>query len=419
MCGLIGFVGRKDADVELAKEFILDQYDKQHHRGSEGFGLIRASESSLKLRRATQEVKAMIDITQAKENILLFHHRYPTSTENKQPQTHPIHVKNSELKYDWYIQHNGVISNAKDLAKTHQNDLGYTYTTKELHKSYKSYKGTSGYTWQDEYKFNDSEALAIELARYLEGKSKEIATIGSVAFQAIKVNKETNITEQVLWGRNDSHNNLYYSETPEGIVIASELEGGENTTNFTAQALDTKHIYEKDSPKKLLEKTKTIGLVFKTEPKQTKTKSQVVVPGFAKAPEKTKPQKSTKVLAKDPPANGQYTKTGWALYKMGLRNTNTLQQELFNYLEDLEHCTNQEEVLDAQEIFTEGLDDFVQKITTKALEAIAYTSKEKLQEKKAKEDVEDFMAEMSEGPDDYFPGSPHPWDHYGNIRDLV
>jgi len=249
MCGIIGFISKtKKSNIQ---ENIINQYQEQHHRGSEGFGLIEIKKNKITVKRATEPVKALLDIRFSTAPMAIFHHRQPTSTDNTIKQTHPIKVTHPELKHDYLITHNGVISNSKDLFKKHTEELGYVYQTHNPTKS------TSNYWWQ---KFNDSEAFAIELARYLENIEKEIGTEGSVAFIALQINKKTQKPQNMFWGRND-RNPIELLETKEGILIASSINdiNAELIAENSYDSINIKKLFEQNlkNPRDLI-KTKTL-----------------------------------------------------------------------------------------------------------------------------------------------------------------
>ena len=216
MCGLIGIINRKN-NTENNQQ-IIDQYQDQITRGQQGFGIVTISKNSFKIHRATHDSKALLDLYQMnKEQIILFHHRYPTSTNNKIKQTHPIYVSHPELKFDWYIMHNGVISNDYKLKNKHENELGYVYTTNE--------EQTYTNSMSKYIRFNDSESFAIELARHLEKKSDEITSQGGASWIAFKINKKTNKPISILWGTNGK-NPLDISYTKNSIFLGSKLDQG-------------------------------------------------------------------------------------------------------------------------------------------------------------------------------------------------
>lgn len=129
---------------------------------------------------------------------ILFHHRFPTSTPNVLEATHPIYVSNDRLKFDYFVAHNGVISNPTERRIAHEK-LGYEYTTVvETHLVGK----LSSYLLKEQ--FNDSEALAIDLAEAIENKSEKIESYGSIAFIVMQVDKETGKRVALYCGRNYS-----------------------------------------------------------------------------------------------------------------------------------------------------------------------------------------------------------------------
>jgi glucosamine 6-phosphate synthetase-like amidotransferase/phosphosugar isomerase protein len=210
MCGIVaGF----NNDKTPVNRWIINQFEDQHSRGMQGFGaLFIDEEKKVSVERATEPAKIIVDL-QEKINpcsMIVMHHRFPTSTENYVDQTHPMLIESDELKYNYYVVHNGVISNDKEIKKEHEEKYKYQY--------YTEYESYTTYT-----KFNDSESLAFEVALFIEKKSKKIGTLGSAAFVAVQVSKKTGKTKKVFFGRNTSPLNL--SATNKKIRISSEGEG--------------------------------------------------------------------------------------------------------------------------------------------------------------------------------------------------
>jgi hypothetical protein len=114
------------------------------------------------------------------------------------------------LKHDYLVVHNGVISNDSELKKKHE-ELGFVYQT--------------AYEEGKELKFNDSEALAIEVARYIEGQSDEVDTYSNAAFIALQIDKKTDKVIQVFFGRSTS-SDLNIHSSAKRIEISSEGRGG-------------------------------------------------------------------------------------------------------------------------------------------------------------------------------------------------
>ena len=57
------------------------------------------------------------------------------------------------------------------------------------------------YDFDDDTKFNDSEAFAIDLVNYIEGKQKTIESVGTISFIAIQTEKNGKVTN-VFYGHN-------------------------------------------------------------------------------------------------------------------------------------------------------------------------------------------------------------------------
>lgn len=233
MCGIV-FVTRQDG--RKASRLIRKQYDKQYHRGHEGFGYICAHKGIRGdyVRTETADVifKEMMKLD---SDTILFHHRYPTSTPNFREAAHPIHVSNDKLKYDYFIVHNGVISNTEELKKKHDEE-GFVYTTL-LRNQWVS----SNEVLASNEKWNDSEAFAIELAKDLDGPQKGIFNVkGSIAFVCMQVNKETSEMVNVFFGRNYS-NPLKCRKIPGQFITISSEGDGEDCKPDYLYTLDPKN----------------------------------------------------------------------------------------------------------------------------------------------------------------------------------
>lgn len=209
MCGIIYYNGEK------ANERIAQQYQMQKSRGSQGFGYVSIDNDKIH-----KEVRACGDdifkkIRRDNSPIVLFHHRFPTSTPNFAECAHPIKVSHKTLKYDYYVTHNGIINNDDTLYARHK-AMGFKYTT-ELHEEWKM---KTGQRYVGDIQFNDSECLAIELALYLDGKKDTIDTTGSIAFVGIMTTK-TGKYIKTFYGRNLG-NPLTIKDSKKGIRISSE-----------------------------------------------------------------------------------------------------------------------------------------------------------------------------------------------------
>jgi len=233
MCGIIGFIPKQHKTKSSQR--IKAQYQDQHTRGQDGFGIIHISpQRTITTTRSTEPISALLDLREQKDGIIFFHHRYPTSSQNLLSQTHPISVSHDELDYDWLIMHNGVIKNEDAVRKTHE----------ELEEPY-TYNTLIDYQLTKKNEFSDSETFAIELARYLEGITEKIEAVGSAAFLGVCVNKKTGKAEKAIWGRGKGRP-LETLETKAGILIGSSIfsPSAENIDELTAHELDLKKFLE-------------------------------------------------------------------------------------------------------------------------------------------------------------------------------
>ena len=218
---------------EKAQDLVIDQYERQHHRGTSGFGLIEVSPKSVKTRRATEATGALVHVKFSKAPALLFHHRSPTSTANVLEQTHPMLIEHDELKFNYLVHHNGVIGNADERKKVHEDELGYIYKTYTGDKTNGTYRNKN---------FNDSESLAIDLVRAIEGKEQKVLSKGSAAYLVVQLNKKTGAPQRILWGRNEG-NPLIISVFKDMIQIASVLNIGDEVAPDILYHIETKHLF--------------------------------------------------------------------------------------------------------------------------------------------------------------------------------
>lgn len=215
MCGIV-YVQRKDG--KSAVKQVLKRYAAQKSRGSEGFGYIGIKQSG----NATRENRFMFEheVKTALENTklgtILFHHRYPTSTPNVPESAHPIRVSHAELQYDYSVVHNGVISNDEELKEAHEK-LGYKYSTEMVLQ----YRTRKGHVFNDGIQWNDSEGLAIELARNIEGLSDKTDAKGAIAYIVLQIERQSQRVVAMYYGTNGG-NPLTVTETKEFICIASQ-----------------------------------------------------------------------------------------------------------------------------------------------------------------------------------------------------
>ena len=213
MCGLVTKINLKKKKVN---EDCINQFENQKDRGTMGFGVVVVDkQGKVKVDKATESAKFMFDLHAIKTHIMMIHHRIPTGTLNKLSQAHPISVDHQDFKFKYLVIHNGVINNTLDLFEKHLKE-NFAYSSQDENLD-------TARNW------NDSESLAIEVAKAIENKSKEYYTIraeGSAAFIAMQVDKKTNKPIALYWGRNKG-NPLNIKFNKDELFLSSEGEGEE------------------------------------------------------------------------------------------------------------------------------------------------------------------------------------------------
>jgi hypothetical protein len=148
-----------------------------------------------RVRRAEREEDILGKLAHENGSEILFHHRLPTSTPNLLDCTHPIKVEHSTLRYVYYLAHNGIIVNAGERRIEHEK-AGFSYSS-----IVRIEQRTRNHSYQGE-QFNDSECLAIDLARYIEGQTDKIEARGSAAFICLQVEPRSRQPRALYAARN-------------------------------------------------------------------------------------------------------------------------------------------------------------------------------------------------------------------------
>lgn len=177
MCGI---VYTKSLDNKPVNKQVIKQYKNQRNRGNQGFGYFMPQLNVLF--HHPKENRAMKRLKTKFATEILFHHRFPTSTDNVINACHPFDTGNT-YKNRYIVVHNGVIFNDDKLYEKHFKQ-GITYTSMQPDGSY-----------------NDSEALAHDIAQYIEGKVKKLTAEGSIAFIAIQMTHDGK-RKAMYFGRN-------------------------------------------------------------------------------------------------------------------------------------------------------------------------------------------------------------------------
>lgn len=218
MCGVI-YGSRSDG--QPIGNAVLKRYNHQRKRGFNGFGYIAITDGYIsEYKRFEKEEDCDAAVRQCQASEILFHHRLPTSVDNYEEVAHPIKISNKILKHDYYLIHNGVLRN-HDYLKVKHEKLGFKYTTiietETITRTVKAeYRET-----KEEY--NDSEALAVDLALFLERKQEKIESVGTIAFICLQTNKRGRVLK-IFYGRNTG-NPLVLEKNNDLFFIKSEGAG--------------------------------------------------------------------------------------------------------------------------------------------------------------------------------------------------
>ncbi len=115
MCGIIGYIGNKNAS-----EIVLEGIKKLEYRGYDSAGIAAVSKNNIIFKKnvgKVNDVFSNIDISEMKSNIALAHTRWATHGKVTQENSHP-HL---DCKNEIAVVHNGIIENYKELKKELEN----------------------------------------------------------------------------------------------------------------------------------------------------------------------------------------------------------------------------------------------------------------------------------------------------------
>ena len=241
MCGLV-WVKRKDGHP--AYKAVLKRYRSQQGRGQNGFGYIAIQNNKVvSYQRAATEHEIVKLLEKEKASEIMFHHRFPTSTPNIEEAAHPLLVENEKLHFRYFILHNGVIRNTKELRENHYK-LGFQYKT-EIMKGFTAL--TTRKNYMSELIWNDSESLAIETALALEGMKPTIDTFGPAAVMGVQATAEGQVISRFFF-RNDGHPLMVQDD--KHMFSVTSLGAGRNLPSNLVQSLldDYKHEHYGDKP---------------------------------------------------------------------------------------------------------------------------------------------------------------------------
>lgn len=192
MCG-IAF-----AHGDGARYTVRSLYEAQRSRGVEGFGFATGNG---KIRRVTDEARILSLLKNEGDSLILFHHRFPTSTANTTNTAHPFTTKRANGNRIAFV-HNGVISNHA----TAWESMGRPRLS----------------SMQETGKYNDSEVLMHDFVRTLDDPKRSMLCVGTMAIVAIEY-KDSDAVAVYLW-RNGG-NPLRYTLDSWGLRGGSQAHG--------------------------------------------------------------------------------------------------------------------------------------------------------------------------------------------------
>ena len=400
MCGLIAnFCVSTDKKKKAAhaNQFIIDQFEDQHSRGVKGFGIIRIGKTlKVEVDRACETSKFLLDLYLKNSSMIVAHHRTPTSTDNKLDQTHPMFISNEKLKYDYHVVHNGIISNDVELHTKHE-ELGFLYKT-EYQESYYAQNVTT--------KFNDSEAIAIELALFIEGMTDKVGCHNKAAFIIVQMSKETKKVTRIFFGKNDN-GDLTIDRRENELRLSSEGEGDDVLTNvlFSFDPADKKmELAEMPIPFKTFTMPAQVPSAYdKWKASET---ARLVLNAKTTSVEITKEEpKEREPIDIVPLAGKGYLATTCIEFKEEIKGMNTI--ELTHTLDDAidQQITNAEELLMEYKALTmsQETDKYIEEFYTgqiaemmRAIRVLANIATKEYNEKLLIEEVEAAEVEATE-----------------------
>lgn len=203
---------------------ILKRFEAQRSRGTTSFGFYLPEKDKLVHNIKETRIKTLLKRTRGENQEVLFHHRLSTSTADVRNACHPFSTKDT-FDYEYIGVHNGMVSNSYLLKSDHE-ELGIKYVSTQPPEGSSMIK-----------KFNDSEALIYDLARYFEGHVDKLKAYGTIAFIVIRMDR-TGKARKLFFGTN--RQSLVMKRTKNSLVVSSEGAGEAVPNNVL-------HMYDYDT----------------------------------------------------------------------------------------------------------------------------------------------------------------------------
>lgn len=213
MCGIITSLTKKPSLRNTQR--VKLQYEKQDHRGTDGFGFVAVENGEIIHARSTEEAAILAELDKlGPTTFIMFHHRIPTCNLNAVKANHPFFIASKKnLTYKYYVCHNGSISNTDSLRKEHEEE-GFKYKTIVEWRYGKSEASKSDQT--------DSESLGIEMAKFIENRQSRIKARGLVATFILQTDRDN---KPVAFYYFKEGKPIKFYANGEGAMFASEGMG--------------------------------------------------------------------------------------------------------------------------------------------------------------------------------------------------
>jgi predicted glutamine amidotransferase len=240
MCGIIATFGGTPIDDALK------QYELQKSRGQDGFGFLALKGGHLvAFKRRTHERGIREEFEEVRElqpDAILFHHRFPTSTENLPDAAHPLPIKMKKWKHDYYMLHNGVVTANFDHGEDEIEKAGYRFGSRVEEVKYFRCGGKT-YERVEDSSINDSEILGYYVAALLEGERKDIPVTGAAACIVARVNKKSKRVTVYAMRNNMNPLKVLRTKTKGGTTLLVSSENtGVNLDAHTIHELDLRSL---------------------------------------------------------------------------------------------------------------------------------------------------------------------------------
>ena len=188
MCGIISAIINNPNHI---KRNIIDIYHNQQYRGKSGFGIaIKHIDGEIKRVRTKFEheiFKEPLWDEIEKDDLVLFHHRIPTSSPNLPSCNHPLTNSTQSL----YLIHNGIITGYDDLVN------------REFESKIKV-DGTPKFGWKNYDEFTDSELCVHRMDDLL---------LKNDMIDSVKILGEENYFSAFLMLQSDEHKIFFTSNS--------------------------------------------------------------------------------------------------------------------------------------------------------------------------------------------------------------